>query len=279
VIVLPSLDRYRALVAYRVLEPLAGRSACAEHVCGMGPASREPVDPAVPGVACCRMRPSGLVIYLNGIAAAGKSSLARAFCDRWPEPVLHVGLDWLTASMPERFFGAGPDADLGARWVSDEQGRLVSVDPGPFGLALLEGLPRLAAALARAGNHVVVDDVLLYPWRPGDVAKALSGLDAHFVEVRCSRDVARARSRSRQGRDHFTGMIDAYYDCTYGHDDYDITIDTELSSAEEGADLLVAHLRSGAEPGALARLRRQPSAASGDGSSAPRVQPGREPGS
>lgn len=202
------------------------------------------------------MRHPGFVVYLNGISAAGKSSLARSFCDRWPEPVLHVGLDWLTTTMPERFLGDGPDADLGARWNTDERGRL-SIDAGPFGLALLEGLPRLAAALARAGNHVVVDDVLLYAWRPGDVAAAMVGIAAHFVEVRCSREVATARSRSREDRGSVSPIIDAYYDGTYAHDDYDLRIDSELGSAAEGAGRLVEYLRSGVEPGALARLRRR----------------------
>jgi chloramphenicol 3-O phosphotransferase len=206
------------------------------------------------------MRRPGFVLYLNGISAAGKSTLARAFCDRWPEPVLHVGLDWLTTTMPERFLGDGTGADLGARWTTDERGRLASIDPGPFGIALLQGLPRLAAALARVGNHVVVDDVLLYPWRPGDVAAALSGLDAHFIEVRCSREVALARSRSREGRGSVSAIIDAYYDGTYAHDDYDLRIDTELGSAEAGAELLVTHLRAGVEPVALARLRERTSA-------------------
>lgn len=215
------------------------------------------LDRAATGPACLRMRPPGFVMYLNGISAAGKSTIARGFCARWPEPVLHVGLDWLTSTMPERFLGDGPDADLGARWVSDATGRLISVDAGPFGLSLLEGLPRLAAALARAGNHVLVDDVLLYPWRPGDVAAALTGLEAHFVEVRCSREVARARGRSREEHQYVSEMIEAYYDSTYTHDDYDLRIDTELASAEEGAEILVAYLRAGAEPSALARLRQR----------------------
>jgi chloramphenicol 3-O-phosphotransferase len=59
------------------------------------------------------MQCSPFVVYLNGIAVAGKSTLARAFCARWPDPVLHVGLDWLTTAMPN--LGDGPDGDLGAR--------------------------------------------------------------------------------------------------------------------------------------------------------------------
>ena len=89
----------------------------------------------------------GTVVYLNGIAASGKSTLARGLQARWPEPFLHVGLDWMTEAMPRRFLFDGPDADLGARWVTD--------------------------------------------------AKAMAGLDAHLVEVRCDR--APAASAAARG--------------------------------------------------------------------------------
>jgi len=199
------------------------------------------------------MAPAGTVVYLNGIAAAGKSTLARGLQARWPEPFLHVGLDWLTATMPRRFLFDGPDADLGARWVTDANGRLLRIDAGPYGERLLAGLPRLAAALARAGNHVVVDDVLLYPWRVADAAEALAGLDAHLVEVLCDRETARTRGRAR---DHggASGMTDAYYDAVYAHGDVDLRIDTVADGPDACAERLVAYLRSGAAPGAFGRL-------------------------
>jgi len=199
------------------------------------------------------MPPAGTVVYLNGIAASGKSTLARGLQARWPEPFLHVGLDWMTETMPRRFLFDGPDADLGARWVTDANGRLLRIDAGPFGERLLAGLPRLAAALARACNHVVVDDVLLYPWRAADAAKALAGLDAHLVEVRCDRETAAARGRAR-GVGGGSGMTDAYYDAVYAQGDVDLRIDTGAEDPDACAERLVAYLRSGVAPGAFARL-------------------------
>jgi chloramphenicol 3-O phosphotransferase len=196
----------------------------------------------------------GTIVYLNGIACSGKSTLAANLQAAWSEPFLHVGLDFLTEAMPDRFLFDGPDADLGARWVTGDDGRLLRVDPGPFGLRLLQGLPRLAAALARAGNNVVVDDVLLYPWRVADVARAMEGVDAHFVEVRCDRDVALARGRHRPGRGTSTGMIAAYYDDTYRNQVYDLRVDTGHGAPAACAAQLVAYLRSGAAPRALARI-------------------------
>jgi chloramphenicol 3-O phosphotransferase len=211
---------------------------------------RRAIEPSSPCHAST-MATTGTIVYLNGVAASGKTTLAKALQAAWPEPFLHVGLDLMTATMPQRFLGSGPDADVGARWVTDDDGRLLRVDAGPFGLRLLHGLPRLAAALARAGNNVIVDDVLLYSWRVADVARALAGLDAHFVEVRCDREVALARGKGRPGRGDSTDMIHATYDDTYANDRYDLRIDTGRTSPEACAALLVTYLSSGTAPSAL----------------------------
>lgn len=199
-------------------------------------------------------RRAGLVVYLNGTAGSGKSTIARGLQARWPEPLLHVGLDFLTAAMPRRFLGNGADADLGARWVIGDDGRLLRIDAGPFGVRLLQGIPRMAAALARAGNHVVVDDVLLYPWRATDVAAALDGLEAHLVEVRCSPETATRRLREREP-ERASGHTEAYYGATYACDHVDLRLDTDAASSEACVDVLVEHLSSGAAPTALAAIR------------------------
>jgi len=196
----------------------------------------------------------GIVVYLNGTAGSGKSTLARGVQARWPEPVLHVGLDFVTGAMPRRFLGHGADADLGARWVIGDDGRLARIDAGPFGERLLRGIPRLAAALARAGNHVLVDDVLLYPWRLADVAAALAGLDAHLVEVRCRPETAARRLREREP-DRPSGHTEAYYAATYENERYDLRLDTDAAAPDACVDALIAHLRSGVAPTALATIR------------------------
>ncbi len=201
------------------------------------------------------MPPSvGLVVYLNGTAGSGKSTVARGLQARWPEPILHVGLDFITAAMPHRFLGHGTDADLGARWVMSDDGRLVRIEAGPFGERLLRGIPRLTAALARAGNHVLVDDVLLYPWRVADVAAALDGVSAHLVEVRCRPETASRRLREREP-DRPSGHTEAYYAATYANEHYDLRLDTDAATPDACVDALVAHLRSGVAPTALAAIR------------------------
>jgi hypothetical protein len=83
------------------------------------------------------MPTAGIVVYLNGVAASGTSTLARHLQAAWPEPFPHVGLDHMTAALPGRFLGNSPDADLGARWVTDDPWRV----------------PDVARALTSVGAH------------------------------------------------------------------------------------------------------------------------------
>jgi len=195
-----------------------------------------------------------MVVYLNGTAGSGKSTIARALQAAWHEPLLHVGLDFLSAAMPRRFLGHGADAHLGARWVLDNAGRLVGIEAGPFGERLLRGIPRMAAALARAGNHVIVDDVLLYPWRLRDVADAFDGLEAHLVEVRCRPETAAQRLRERDP-ERASGHTEAYYEVTYAVPHVDLRLDTDAATGAECAESLRSYLASGRAPVAFPAIR------------------------
>jgi chloramphenicol 3-O phosphotransferase len=203
----------------------------------------------------------GRVIYLNGVAGAGKSTLASSLQAHWRVPLLSVGLDQLSSTIPSRFLGDGPDADLGARWLRDDDGRLEGIVAGPYGTRLLRGIPRMAAALARAGNDVLVDDVLLYPWRHADVARALSGVEAHLVEVWCPPEVARARLEAR-GNGASAVRAALFHDVVYDGGPVDLRLDAAMHDPDECLAALLAYLDAGAPPSALA-MRRATAAANG----------------
>lgn len=196
----------------------------------------------------------GRVVYLNGVAGAGKSTLAAALQAHWSVPLVLIGLDQLSSTIPRRFLGDGQDADLGARWQRDADGRLEGIVAGPYGERLLRGIPRVAAALARAGNDVVVDDVLLYAWRHADVAAALSGIEAHMIEVWCPAEVARERLEAR-GSGSSAARAELFHAAVYDGGPVDLRIDTCALTQDACLAALLAYLSGGAPPSALA-LRR-----------------------
>jgi hypothetical protein len=80
-----------------------------------------------------------------------------------------------------------------------------TLDLGEDGLANVlhntrAGFHRAAAGMARGGNNVIVDHVLIEPWRLTDCLAVFQGLDVLFVGVRCWPTELRRRERVRGDR-------------------------------------------------------------------------------
>ena len=117
---------------------------------------------------------------------------------------------------------------------------------GPTALRLLDAMYRGAAAMAAAGVHVLIDDVV---WeRAGlDLAlAALAGSDPLLVQVRCPLDVAQRREAERG--DRHPGSVDAYARAPDVIERPDLVLDTGARTAESCAAELVALVRSRAAP-------------------------------
>ncbi|WDT91367.1 chloramphenicol phosphotransferase [Streptomyces sp. SCSIO-PteL053] len=101
--------------------------------------------------------------------------------------------------------------------------------------------PWLAAATARAGAHVIIDDVFLggpasrEPWR-----KALTGLDVPWVGVRCASGVAEAREIARGDRSK--GMAAAQAEKVHEGVSYDVEVDTTHMDSRACARTIAAHV-------------------------------------
>ncbi|MFD9848453.1 phosphotransferase-like protein [Streptomyces parvus] len=101
--------------------------------------------------------------------------------------------------------------------------------------------PWLAAATARAGAHVIIDDVFLggpasrEPWR-----KALTGLDVPWVGVRCESGVAEAREIARGDRPK--GMAAAQAEKVHEGVSYDVEVDTTHMDSRACARTIAAHV-------------------------------------
>jgi chloramphenicol 3-O phosphotransferase len=99
------------------------------------------------------------VILLNGAGSAGKSSLARALQNVLSEPWLHVALDSFLEMFPDRFHD-DPEGFLGRNEI-DEDKPQIAIEIGAAGRRLLKGMRLSVAAMAGAGNNLIVDDVIL----------------------------------------------------------------------------------------------------------------------
>jgi chloramphenicol 3-O phosphotransferase len=124
---------------------------------------------------------------------------------------------------------------------------------GPLGHTLVTGMHRAIAALARAGNAVVADHVLVEPAWVRDCAECLGDLPAYFIAVRCPLAVLEQRERDRRNRT--LGQAKAQFACVHAHAQYDLEVDTALNAPLVCAQHIKAFLDSGAPPTAFKQLR------------------------
>jgi chloramphenicol 3-O phosphotransferase len=163
------------------------------------------------------------VILLNGASSSGKTTLARALQRRLEAPFLYFSSDQLVAAgvLPEidRTGMAGPRA-----WHT--------MRPRFF-----DGFHRAAAALAEAGNSLIVEHVIEFRSWYDDLLELLANCDVFYVGVECALPELERRERERgdrfigEGRSHLEEGVH-----TWGP--YDLRIHTSSSTVEENAGFI-----------------------------------------
>jgi chloramphenicol 3-O phosphotransferase len=188
---------------------------------------------------------SGRVVVLDGGSSAGKSSLALALQRLWEargECWVIFGWDDFVPRLPSRWMAipgmVGDLADEGARYTpGDGTATFVVGDVGRRVLAAYHGAVR---AMADAGIDVIVDEVLLTRDDWDDWQDALRGIDARWVHVTCSPEVA-ARREVERG-DRLPGLSHGTAERAHVDATYDVGIDTSATTAESAALALDALL-------------------------------------
>jgi chloramphenicol 3-O phosphotransferase len=174
------------------------------------------------------------VIVLNGGSSSGKSGIARSLQAVLPDAWLSLSIDTLVDAMPARLTTGGDGIGF-----ADDGG----VDVGQEFMALQDAWIAGLVAMARAGAHLVVDDVFL-----GGAASQRRWLDALgdvptlWVGVRCDAAVAEEREAARG--DRVAGMAAKQADVVHEGVAYDLQVDTTHTGSMDCARTIAAHLRS-----------------------------------
>jgi chloramphenicol 3-O phosphotransferase len=179
----------------------------------------------------------GQVVILNGTSSSGKTTLARALQVAMDEPYLEAGLDRFLWALPARYLNTGLWHEVFRYdWPPDGDPAGLVIRPGPVGDKLVAGMHQAVAALARAGNNVVADHVLLDPSWLTDCARALDGCRVLFVGVVCRPEVLEARERARG--DRTLGQAGAQVGPVHAHGAYDLEVDTAELDPVAAADVI-----------------------------------------
>jgi len=174
-----------------------------------------------------------LVIFLNGTSSSGKTTLSHALQQALADVYLHVSVDTYLSQIAQ--------CDLNNAKLMEE--RFANI---------VNGFHESAAAIARAGNNVIVDYVLQQPEWLDACVKAFEGMPVVFVGVHCPLEVLETREESRGDRK--LGAARFQFNRVHSHRTYDLELDTSSLSVEACVSKIVEYIESGSKPSAFETL-------------------------
>ncbi|MFC9661244.1 chloramphenicol phosphotransferase CPT family protein [Nocardia sp. NPDC127606] len=185
-----------------------------------------------------RAQQPGQVVLLNGVSSSGKSSIARQLLIDLERPFFHMGVDMIGAMRSES--------------------RTYELDPAELVDVLRRtraGFHRAVAAMASAGNDIIMDHVLSESWRLRDCLTVMDGIDVVFVGVHCSLDKLQRREQRRGDRP--LGTAAGQIHSVHAHRTYDLELDTSTDTIENCSAQITAFLDRTPTHRAFDRLRAE----------------------
>ena len=184
------------------------------------------------------MSETARIVLLNGVGSAGKSSIAKALQTLTATPFLHVQMDVFLEMLPETQQDSPACFSYETRHEAGKP--VVVIKTGPVGDRLMRGMRHAIAAMAREGNDLIVDDVLL-----GDEKTAyrrlLADFDLFTVGVFAPLEVLEARERQRG--DRLIGLARWQVDRVHAGMTYDLELDTSTATPMDCARRIVDAFR------------------------------------
>ena len=215
-----------------------------------------------------------VIVLINGPCSAGKTAIGDALqrCSRLP--FLHTGVDFFMRSLGERHLDvdgallpsgyAGFGSEKGEKSVQgfqvsregEGEGATLQVAMGPVARRFILGMHRSFAAMASAGNHLIIADVITEPLMHSYV-EALAEQRVFLVGLHCSLEELERREKARG--DRLVGSAQIQYQRVHQPGIYDLELHSDAGSPEQCAETietaLQEWLRSGMPSGALQRLQ------------------------
>jgi chloramphenicol 3-O phosphotransferase len=163
--------------------------------------------------------------------------LAKALQAELSEPFWHVSSDQFISAelLPTRREAAGPFS-----WVE--------MRPRFF-----EGFHRCLAAIAEAGNNLIIDHVIEFEEWAALIVDLLAPYDVFFVGVHCGASELAERERKRGDR-YLGEGLEHLLEGVHEHVLYDFEVDTSRHSPREAARLIASAWAGRARPRASERM-------------------------
>src|SRR4051812_29983201 len=185
------------------------------------------------------MQPPGTIIILNGASSAGKSSILAHLQRTLDGPFLNAGIDKFIFMLPSNY--------LNRPLWDDVFGEMDKA--GAQGHILFSGMHHALAAMARQGNHLLADHVMVEKRWVEECALLFADLPAYLIGIHCPLELLEVRERER--KDRTLGQARLHFEHVHQYTRYALEIDTSLAPAEACAAQIAAFLAGGAPPHAF----------------------------
>ncbi|MGC4047765.1 MAG: AAA family ATPase [Armatimonas sp.] len=173
------------------------------------------------------------IILLNGASSSGKTTLGRALQAQLKTPYFYFSSDQLVEAQ------VLPRLD---RTVQEGDWAWRTIRPRFF-----DGFHQCIAALANAGNPLIVEHVFEYQAWLEDCIRLLANFDVFYVGVHCPLEELERRERERgnrtpgEGRSHLEDGVHTWCE-------YDFEVDTSVNTPAENARLIEQALKNTPRP-------------------------------
>ena len=189
------------------------------------------------------------ILLLVGTSSAGKSTLAKHLQDNLSKHYLLIGLDDVFRMVSRRWGGGfgGPLSVQGFRYDRETVPQAQVIRYGPVGRHVLDGMQRAVAAFAEAGNHLIVDEMLLDEQVLIGWVKHLKPFQTYLIKVTASLTVLEQREQQRA---HPPGLARGHLqanDVRY----FDFLVDTTDRHPTDCAQAIIDWLATMPQPEAL----------------------------
>jgi chloramphenicol 3-O phosphotransferase len=172
------------------------------------------------------------IIVINGGSSSGKTTIARELQAILTPPWMRVGVDELIDALPPSLIDSASGIDFGPHGEVT-----VGEAFGEIEAAWIAGI----AAMARAGARIIVEDVFLRGGQTQQRIRQLLGdVEVLWAGVRCPPAIAAEREEVRS--DRVLGMAASQAESVHDGVDYDIEVDSSLSSSVDCARAIAAQV-------------------------------------
>lgn len=196
-----------------------------------------------------------MIIFLNGVATSGKTSIIHELQKQASYPIMKLGVDNFIDMMPPDYYGWGEKAKEGIQFVreEDENGPITRVYNGDFGRTVLHTISPVVAKMSSQELNIAVDEVLFHDYYLKEYTKAFKGQKAYCIGIHCELAELIRRENKRGGFSVGLGrdQISKVHGPTRH---YDLEIDTTHTSAADCAHQILTYVAATPKPQGFKKL-------------------------